>query len=84
MSGCRTSLAAIVRVYGPDLLRYKACWPCKGCPRVIIQGVHELMGASAGRSWESGSARESVMVFIGRDLPREIIEQGLRQSLHAA
>ncbi len=78
-------LAAIVRVYGPDLLRYKGVLAMQGLPyRVIIQGVHELMGASAGRDWESGSARESVMVFIGRDLPREIIEQGLRQSLHAA
>ena len=52
--------------------------------RVIIQGVHELMGASAGKDWEPGSARESVIVFIGRDLPREIIEQGLRQSLCTA
>ena len=77
-------LAAIVRVYGPDLLRYKGVLAMQGLPyRVIIQGVHELMGASAGRDWEPGSARESVMVFIGRDLPREIIEQGLRQSLHA-
>ncbi len=78
-------LAAIARVYGPGLMRYKGVLGIQGLPyRVIIQGVHELMGASAGKDWEPESARESVMVFIGRDLPREIIEQGLRQSLCAA
>ena len=74
-------LAAIARVYGPDLLRYKGVLAVAGRPfRVIIQGVHELMGASAGADWADGEARRSVMVFIGRDLPGEIIEQGLRQS----
>ena len=74
-------LAAVARVYGADLLRYKGVLAVDGLPyRVIIQGVHELMGASAGSDWDE-EERQSVMVFIGRDLPREIIEQGLRQSL---
>ena len=75
-------LGAVARVYGPDLLRYKGVLAVAGLPcRVIIQGVHELMGASAGADWGRDESRHSVMVFIGRDLPREIIEQGLRQSL---
>ncbi len=75
-------LGAIARVYGPDLLRYKGVLAVSGLPyRVIVQGVHELMGASAGADWEDGESHHSVMVFIGRDLPREIIEQGLKQSL---
>ena len=75
-------LGAVARVYGPDLLRYKGVLAVSGLPyRVIVQGVHELMGASAGADWGDGESRQSVMVFIGRDLPREIIEQGLVQSL---
>lgn len=75
-------LGAIARVYGPDLLRYKGVLAISGLPyRVIVQGVHELMGASAGANWADDEARRSVMVFIGRDLPSEIIEQGLKQSL---
>ena len=77
-------LGAVARVYGADLLRYKGVLAVEGLPyRVIIQGVHELMGASAGGDWGDEEPRQSVMVFIGRDLPREIIEQGLKQSLCA-
>ena len=76
-------LAAIARVYGPDLLRYKGVLAIAGLPyRVIIQGVYELMGASAGADWNEGEERRSVMVFIGRNLPAEIIEQGMKQCLH--
>lgn len=75
-------LGAIARVYGADLLRYKGVLSIDGLPyRVIIQGVHELMGGSAGADWEEQEERRSTMVFIGRDLPCEIIEQGLKQSL---
>ena len=75
-------LCAIARVYGPDLLRYKGVLSIAGLPyRVIFQGVHELMGASAGAEWADDELRLSTMVFIGRDLPIEIIEQGMTQSL---
>jgi G3E family GTPase len=75
-------LGAIVRIYGVDMLRYKGVLAVDEMPqRVIIQGVHEMMGGSTGASWASNDRRESVMVFIGRDLPREIFEQGLTQCL---
>lgn len=75
-------LRAIARVYGEDLLRYKGVLSIEGLPyRVIIQGVHELMGGSAGGDWLPEEEPVSRMVFIGRNLPREIIEQGLCQSL---
>lgn len=76
-------LGAIVRVYGVDMLRYKGVLAVDDLPyRVIFQGVHELMGGSPGAPWKESEARHSLMVFIGRDLPREIFEQGLRQCLH--
>ena len=75
-------LAAMIRIYGPDLLRYKGVLAVAGVPaRVIVQGVHELLGSCSGAPWSEEEAPKSTMVFIGRDLPREIIEQGLRQSL---
>jgi G3E family GTPase len=64
------------------MLRYKGVLAVDAMPnRVIFQGVHELMGGSMGAPWGEGEARGSMMVFIGRDLPREIFEQGLAQCL---
>ena len=75
-------LSAIVRIYGVDMLRYKGVLAVDELPnRVIIQGVHEMIGGSAGTPWASNDRRVSMMVFIGRDLPREIFEQGLKQCL---
>ena len=45
--------------------------------RMIFQGVHMLMGGTPGKPWEPGEARESVMVFIGRKIPRRLFEEGL-------
>jgi G3E family GTPase len=44
---------------------------------MIFQGVHMLMGGTPGKPWEAGERRESVMVFIGRKLPRRLFEEGL-------
>jgi G3E family GTPase len=75
-------LGSVVRIYGVDMLRYKGVLAVDAMPnRVIFQGVHELMGGSMGAPWGEGEARGSMMVFIGRDLPREIFEQGLAQCL---
>jgi len=71
-------LGAIVQVYGPKMLRYKVVLCLKGSERkVIFQGVHQLMGSDLGPKWAPGEAKESKMVFIGIDLPKEILLQGL-------
>ena len=75
----------VVRLYGVDLLRYKGVLAVDRLPRrVIVQGVHELLGSGAGAPWRDGEARCSTLVFIGRDLPRDIIAQGLTRCLVAA
>jgi len=54
----------------------------KGTDRkVIFQGVHQLMGSDLGPPWAEGEARGSKMVFIGIDLPKDILMQGMEQSL---
>ncbi len=75
-------LGAIVNIYGPRMLRYKGVLHMKGTERkVIFQGVHQLMGSDLGPEWGPDEARQSRMVFIGIELPREILEQGLDQCL---
>jgi G3E family GTPase len=75
-------LGAIVQVYGPRMLRYKGVLHMQGTERkVIFQGVHQLMGSDLGPAWGPDEARQSKMVFIGIELPRDILEQGLAQCL---
>ena len=75
-------LGAIVQVYGPKMLRYKGVLNMKGSDRkVIFQGVHQLMGSDLGPKWAAGEKRSSKMVFIGIDMPREVLEQGLEGCL---
>ena len=77
-------LGAIVNIYGPRLLRYKGVLHMTGTERkVIFQGVHQLMGSDLGPAWGSAEARTSKMVFIGIDLPKDILLQGLEQCLSA-
>ena len=75
-------LGAIVQVYGPRMLRYKGVLDMQGTDRkVIFKGVHQLMGSDLGPAWAEGEPRVSKMVFIGLDLPKDILVQGLDQSL---
>jgi G3E family GTPase len=75
-------LGAIVQVYGPKMLRYKGVLHMKGSDRkVVFQGVHQLMGSDLGPPWAAGEKKHSKMVFIGIDLPRDVLMQGLEQCL---
>ncbi|MBK9134775.1 MAG: GTP-binding protein [Betaproteobacteria bacterium] len=75
-------LGAIVQVYGPKMLRYKGVLNMKGSDRkVVFQGVHQLMGSDLGPKWAPGEEKMSKMVFIGIDLPRDVLMQGLEQCL---
>jgi G3E family GTPase len=75
-------LGAIVQVYGPRMLRYKGVLNMHGFERkVVFQGVHQLMGSDLAGAWGPQETRQSKLVFIGIDLPRDIIEQGLVKSL---
>ncbi len=75
-------LGAIVNIYGPRMLRYKGVLNMKGTERkVIFQGVHQLMGSDLGPLWVEGEHKMSKMVFIGIDLPQDILLQGLDQCL---
>jgi len=75
-------LGAIVQVYGPKMLRYKGVLYMKGTDKkVVFQGVHQLMGSDLGPKWAPGEKKNSKMVFIGIDLPKDVFLQGLEQCL---
>ncbi len=78
MEKIETFLSLMVENYGEDLLRYKGVINVQGEPkRMIFQGVHMLMGGTPGKEWAPGETRETVMVFIGRKIPRRLFEEGL-------
>ena len=75
-------LSTMLTDYGNDMLRYKGVLDVAGVPaRVVFQGVHMMMGTNLGAPWGDGEARESLMVFIGRKLPKEQFLAGLEQCL---
>jgi G3E family GTPase len=75
-------LSGMIQVYGPDLLRYKGVLWMKGKnSRVVFQGVHMMMGGDVGKPWAKGEKKSSVLVFIGKKLPKDLFIAGLEQCL---
>jgi G3E family GTPase len=75
-------LSGMIQVYGPDLLRYKGILWMKGNPRrVIFQGVHMMMGGDMGKPWTKADKKESILVFIGKKLPKDLFIAGLEECL---
>ena len=72
-------MSMLTRQYGAEMLRYKGVLHLQGrdC-RVVFQGVHMITGATEGKPWAPDEMRETTLVFIGRNLPRAIFEEGLR------
>jgi len=75
-------LSGMIQVYGPDLLRYKGVLWMKGNPRrVVFQGVHMMMGGDLGKPWAKGEKKSSLLVFIGKQLPKDLFLAGLEECL---
>ena len=75
-------LSGMIQVYSPDLLRYKGVLWMKGNPRrVVFQGVHMMMGGDMGKAWGKGEKKQSIMVFIGKKLPKDIFIAGMEECL---
>jgi G3E family GTPase len=71
-------LGGILQVFGPKLMRYKGViHSTETDRRMVLQGVHMLMGTELGAAWKPGEPRETKIVFIGRDMPKDVIMLGL-------
>src|SRR3989440_11619426 len=49
--------------------------------RYVFQGVHMMLEGDHQRKWKEGEARESRLVFIGRELPEQIIRDGFESCM---
>jgi len=75
-------LSGMIQMYGPDLLRYKGILWMKGKKeRVVFQGVHMMMGGDVGRPWGKNEKKSSLLVFIGKKLPKDLFIAGLEECL---
>lgn len=71
-------LDAVVQLFGSQLMRYKGILYVADLPcRAVFQGVHMLMGSELGAPWRDDEPRASKIIFIGRDLPQEMLIRGL-------
>ena len=78
--GIGSWLEMLVATRGDSLLRVKGILNLHGQDRpVAIHGVQHLFHPPALlTAWPDGDPRTSRLVFITRDLPRDVIEDGLR------
>jgi G3E family GTPase len=75
-------LSGMIQMYGPDLLRYKGILWLKGKKeRVVFQGVHMMMGGDMGKPWGPKEKKSSLLVFIGKKLPKDLFIAGLEECL---
>ena len=68
----------LVQARGADLFRMKGILDLDAqSRRFVFQGVHMTLDGRPGRPWAAGEARRNELVFIGRDLDRQVLEHGL-------
>lgn len=59
-----------IEKHGNDMLRYKGILAIAGEPRrLIVQGVHRVVGFDYGSEWRTQESTQSLLVVIGRALP---------------
>jgi len=67
----------ITQHFGLDLLRMKGIIAFEDDDdRYVVQGIHMLLEGDHQRQWKPDEARQTRIVFIGRDLPRDVIAEG--------
>lgn len=73
-------IQSVAAKHGPDLLRMKGIIAFEeDDDRYVVQGVHMLLEGNHQRPWKPDEKHLTRMVFIGRNLPREIIEAGFNR-----
>jgi G3E family GTPase len=75
-SATNTNLGAAAGVLVPDIFRVKGLfWVAGSCNKWVLQAVHELYDVTEGPAWEAGSPCRSKLVFIGRHLDGERLQE---------
>ena len=72
----------ILLTKGTDLFRYKGILSVKGDDRkYIFQGIHMLFMDTPSEKWEKSEKRQNKMCFIGRNLDRKFITEGIHSCI---
>ena len=75
-------LQDLVAKDGEKILRSKGILSFKGDDdRYVFQGVHMMLEGDHQRKWKNDEARESRLVFIGRELPEQAIRDGFAKTI---
>ena len=75
-------LQELVAKDGEKILRSKGILSFKGDDdRYVFQGVHMMLEGDHQRKWKKDEARESRLVFIGRELPEQAIREGFEKTI---
>ena len=66
----------VTQEQGPNILRLKGIIAFKDDPeRYVVQGVHMIVEGDHQRAWKDGEKRESRLVFIGRNLDKDELNE---------
>jgi G3E family GTPase len=72
----------LVAQEGQKILRCKGILSFKNDPdRFVFQGVHMILDGDHQRPWKDGEERVSRAVFIGREMPEEMIRKGFAECM---
>jgi G3E family GTPase len=75
-------LQNLVAAEGAKLLRSKGILSFSDDDdRYVFQGVHMMLEGDHQRKWKDGEPRESRLVFIGRELPEQLIRDGFESCI---
>ena len=84
-----TTLHAVAAGPGRQRKARRSCAPRASCrsrgddDRYVFQGVHMMLEGDHQRTWKDGEKRESRLVFIGRELPEQLIRDGFERCIAA-
>jgi G3E family GTPase len=75
-------LQNLVATEGQKILRSKGILAfADDDDRYVFQGVHMMLEGDHQRKWKEGETRESRVVFIGRELPQQMIRDGFESCI---
>jgi len=74
----------VTRTLGVDILRMKGILAFKDDPeRFVVQSVHMLLEGDHQRPWRPEEPKTSRLVFIGRNLPKDVLRKGFESAVVA-
>ena len=74
-------LTALLQTRGDDIFRTKGILSvAHSGQKIIVQAVHRQLNSRYGADWGK-QARQNAIVFIGRNLDKQVLEEGLKACL---